>query len=387
MNFKRYVEASDTWVDSHYIKGTDTDTITTLPAIIYPLAQTATIGLKGNTVQNGTPTPQNPIMPQGTGERTGNLYNINAKDVTNGYVNSAQLNQDGTMEAWNLSEVTEYIELTPNETYRLSNIGSYNSLAYCIYDSDKQYITGEQYRGQTVKAINMPSNGKYLRFSHVKSRTDTMLNLGSTALPYEPYGYKIPISSANTTTPVYLGEVETTRKITKLVLTGEENTWAQSGSASNTFYFNVSGYLRQRINITICSHYTSQTNISGAAEMRDGNVSFYVNVGQPWEYFYVRDSNFATVADFKSYLAQQYANGTPVTIWYVLATPTTGIVNEPLMKLGDYADSISGISIPTTAGANTLDVQTTLKPSEVTANYSGWHPVLAVHERDNGAWD
>lgn len=33
-----------------------------------------------------------------------------------------------------------------------------------------------------------------------------MLNLGSTALPYEPYGYKLPITSNDTTTDIYIGD-------------------------------------------------------------------------------------------------------------------------------------------------------------------------------------
>jgi len=57
------------------------------------------------------------------------------------------------------------------------------------------------------------------------------------------------------------------------------------------------------------------------------------------------------------------------------------------MKIGDYADEVSGISIPTIAGANTLSVGTTLQPSEITVNYKGWHPVADVHERDSGQWD
>lgn len=73
--------------------------------------------------------------------------------------------------------------------------------------------------------------------------------------------------------------------------------------------------------------------------------------------------------DFKSFLAAQYANGTPVTVWYVLATPETGIVNEPLMKIGEYADTISfaqaGVTIPTVAGANTLTINTTVQPSSM----------------------
>lgn len=48
---------SGSWVSGDYgIMGTDTDTITTLPAIIYPNDTTATVGLKGNMEQSGTGT-------------------------------------------------------------------------------------------------------------------------------------------------------------------------------------------------------------------------------------------------------------------------------------------------------------------------------------------
>ena len=79
--------------------------------------------------------------------------------------------------------------------------------------------------------------------------------------------------------------------------------------------------------------------------------------------------NGQTLADFKAYLAAQYTAGTPVTIWHILAEPETGIVNEPLHKIGDYADAISfaqaGVTIPTLPGNNTFSVDTTLQPSQV----------------------
>lgn len=101
---------------------------------------------------------------------------------------------------------------------------------------------------------------------------------------------------------------------------------------------------------------------------------------------YIKDDTYTSTVDFKSYLQQQYAAGTPVTVWYVLSSATTGIVNEPLCKIGDYADTLS-TSIPTTDGANVIDVGTTLKPSEVSANYHGWHTVASAHERESGQWD
>ena len=75
----------------------------------------------------------------------------------------------------------------------------------------------------------------------------------------------------------------------------------------------------------------------------------------------------------QAFLAQQYANGTPVTVWYVLATPETGIVNEPIRKIGDYADTLSyeqaGVQIPTLHGTTVIDVDTTPKPSQMYIKY------------------
>lgn len=375
--------SSEVWHDiPYYIHKTDTDTLTTLPADLYADGNNATIGLVGNMSQTGTPTPSSPIQPQETGERTGQLFDKNTITI------GKYKNTSGETTAGN-GAYSDYIEVNADTDYYLQNgISLPNFYTGVAYDENKTVIDYIALpRNTTNGVIHTPLNCKYIIINMTAVNAETvMLNTGGQPLPYEPYGIKIPISSANTTTPVYLGEVETTRKIKKLVLTGEEDTWIKSGAASNTYYFNVLDYLRQKINITVCSHYTSQANINGGAEMQNGNVAFYANPGQTGKYFYVRDGNFATLEDLKTYLQQQYAAGTPVCVWYVLAEPTTAIVNEPLRKIGDYADTVSGISIPTITGADSFDVLTTLKPSEVTANYHGWH-VGTVHERESGQWD
>lgn len=200
--------------------------------------------------------------------------------------------------------------------------------------------------------------------------------------------YKIPILNGSTTTPVYLGQVESTRQIKKYEITGLEDWTVRAGTPENEFFCE-----RQDVNFinnaAICSHYSNQDSGS-FADLQDKH--FLVRVGSSGDktYFGIRDSSYPSnnegAAQLKGYLRQQYANGTPVTVWYVLETPTTGIVNEPLMKIGDYADSLT-TSIPTTDGANALSVDTQVQPSEVTANYHGWHPVQSAHERDSGQWD
>ena len=118
--------------------------------------------------------------------------------------------------------------------------------------------------------------------------------------------------------------------------------------------------------------YNGDTDMVG----RTGNNSITIRIS---------DTIATTLEAFKTYLQQQYAAGTPVTIWYVLATETTGMVNEPIRKIGDYADTVSGITIPTITGKDTFDVLTTLKPSEVSLSYTGWHDA-SVKEWDGSEW-
>lgn len=69
-----------------------------------------------------------------------------------------------------------------------------------------------------------------------------------------------------------------------------------------------------------------------------------------------------SAAEFKAAMSGVY-------MWYVLAEPTTGIVNEPLAKIGDYADELHSadttVTIPTAKGQNTLTVDTDLQPSSM----------------------
>jgi hypothetical protein len=184
---------------------------------------------------------------------------------------------------------------------------------------------------------------------------------------------------------VYLGEVQTTRKIKKLVLTGEEMWYANWRPATGTYAALLTDNTEKIYDVLLCTHLEPQsydqlyfTDTVGISTVRSNK--FLIAIRVP-------DTVASNDTEFKAYLAQQYAAGTPVTVWYVLATEETGIVNEPLMKIGDYADEVSGVSIPVTAGGDTLSVGTTVQPSEVTAGFSGWHPVSAAHERENGQWD
>lgn len=185
--------------------------------------------------------------------------------------------------------------------------------------------------------------------------------------------YKLPLTSAGQGVDIYLGEVQTTRRIKKLVLTGEEKFSKNTASSSNyLYYIPKNALLPNSIKKTslICNELpvTNEAPVSQIGISSNNNFSvIYVNFGA--DVMNAQPSG-NTDAGLKEYLAQQYANGTPVTVWYVLAEPETGIVNEPLMKIGDYADTVSmeqaGVSIPTAPGETTISwAGEGLAPSEV----------------------
>lgn len=403
--------SSEVWHNiPHYIHNTSTDTITTLPAVLYPNDTTATVGLKGNTVQSGTPTPDKPIMPEGTGDRTGNVMPSALAETKE--LRGVTITCDGNGTYTVTGTATENTEISftiPEFTIPISvGQGGNGTLSFfnTLYNANAR-ITIKFMNGNTLIdswSLNAP-NRTHTTYSALGGQTCNKIALmvgegittngafaimftddGQLPSTYTPYGYKIPISSAGQTNNIYLGEVETARKIKKLVLTGDENwEWISNGTGSYG-RLNV-GLLNSVIqNAVISSHFTQAEIVSSTT-----TVGVDVRNVSPQNAATINirpdSADTQTITTFTGWLVDQYTAGTPVTIWYVLDTETTGIVNEPIRKIGEYADTVSGITLPTIAGANSFDVLTTLKPSEVTVNYKGWHPVSAVHERENGQWD
>lgn len=211
--------------------------------------------------------------------------------------------------------------------------------------------------------------------------------------------YKLPILSNSAVTDIYLGEVPTTRRIKKLVLTGEETISSATESTLEPgaycfaclysdlgmtdivdFDLDMRGIPYPRY---VSDHFqmraTPTQQIVEYHELYAGEMGANSRKGS-WtsnrtfnRYIIFCVSGISTVAGFKAYLQQQYANGTPVTIWYILEKPEIGIVNEPLMKIGDYADTIdssqSTVQIPTVAGTTVIDYNDEPKPEKVELTY------------------
>ena len=186
--------------------------------------------------------------------------------------------------------------------------------------------------------------------------------------------YAIPITIAGQTQTVYLSEplrkigdfadkIEqdgtVTRRVKKLVLTWEED-WYIAVEETHLFgvqelpEFDGNEFVPRAIAICDRYNYNSvQSGIDAATANGDFALQHYVSPDGTIikNNIFIKDSRFETESDLKTYLQQQYAAGTPVTVWYVLATAQTETVTVP--------------TLTPTKGSNTLTVGTTLAPSSV----------------------
>lgn len=335
--------------------------------------------ISGNTVQNGTPSPEAPVDVVGCGVRTENYFNIaDAKTGGDLTVNGDTITKGNT--AYNIdifSGISGASSTIPTNCmvldagdytifYNTSKSTSNRLLlvAICPYTSSTMKPEEMYYDKGSGFSFTL-SEKSYVTLKITPSSPVTLAQLAITSgsqspTSYIPYGYKLPLTVNGTEYPIYLGQVQTTRKIKKLVLDGTENWTYRSGSPANVFFMYLPTAKTGEVAMSNAYPYYSGTDF---VDMNDKEFAIIrSNLA-------IRNSDYQYESQFKAYLAAQYAAGTPVAVWYVLAEPETGIINEPLHKIGDYADTTSfaqaGVTIPTVSGVNTLTVDTTVKPSEI----------------------
>lgn len=169
--------------------------------------------ITGNTVQDGVPTPDNPVEVRMVGDRTGNLFPLDSTKLHVG-----RIENDGTItykvgtitvgtnsvtyqanETWR-GFYTDYIRVNENENLAFSPYDSSDIVCHCnCYDENDNFLgkANAQTTGSSRKFTTL-SGTKKVRVNVTSlfaeyTITNPRLNLGSTALPYEPYGYKIPV--------------------------------------------------------------------------------------------------------------------------------------------------------------------------------------------------
>ena len=329
--------------------------------------------LEGNETQTGTPTPDSPIWPEECGDKTEQIIDYTQSE-SGGITDTGALTP-----AVNLWRSTVFYAI-PNDGLSLSFVAAQYLQQVCInfYDASYAHISRLGIINTYASGVQLtiPENAKYFKWTLYAS-VGTVIDIdfvndckimfaaGSTALDYEPYGkYKLPITLAGQTQNIYLdeplrkigGHADTvdksgtvTRRIKERILTGTES-WQSTGDGASKYNrLKVGAYGTVVPAIAICTHalrvsITTSTTVFGCniidSQSSDGSFIAF------------RFEDYMTLSSFKQFLADQYSAGTPVTVWYVLATPTTEQVTIPTLTPAD--------------GNDTLSVDTTLPPSKIT---------------------
>jgi hypothetical protein len=250
----------------------------------------------------------------GCGERTENLFDKeNLSMIYSGYIYTTT-NQVVPSEKGSLSII---VPVKPNSNYTISKLATTRfrvglftnypvegSIATAIY-GDRE---GAGIDYGTTLSFSTSTDTAYI-MAFIRNYDDTvtqeemlpsvMVNEGATALPYEPYGYKLPPKVNGTEYPIYLGQVPTTRRIKKLVLTGDEN-WGVNAN-TKVFYCNISqALLVDGVLTSACTHYVASENKSNYAYLSNNSCCIRWNYSVLW----IRDLSRSNVDDFKSYLQQ-----------------------------------------------------------------------------------
>ena len=336
----------------------------------------------GNSVQDGTPTSDNPVEVKNTGDlitssncssygsdacNNVGKYVIQVKNTGKNLVNFNQLysdtskftNNDGVITGSNRSfhEIKykipkEYIGKKLTLSGKLKMEGEVTAVFFLAYTGGNRVASNVIRTKDTfvdVKVtLNIESEDDYFcisygSYSGTVYAKDLQLELGDSVTEYE--SYKEPI-----TTNIYLDEPlrkvgdytdyidfenkKVVRNVGKYVLNGTEN-WNQY-SNSNKYYVSDLLPTTYEENKTILSNRFIG-RISGDSVYTFPDRSYYYADGDIWlqstssyPRLYIYKNDITSVADFKTWLS---SNNT--TVLYPLATPTETTVNLPNIETLD----------------------------------------------------
>lgn len=283
----------------------------------------------GNSKQDGTPTPENPIEVESVGVKTINLYDSETYPLTNNrYISYA--NGNYVSSSTNKHKATDkYIPIKPNTTYSINYASDGESPGIAWYD--KNYV----YLGGVKDNVNFTTSesAKYLRFT-VGMDVDVntiQLNEGATILPFEPFGYRIPVKVSNNLYNKRLYPLINNRYIT-------HTNGVIAGSSSNK-YKATDKAIPIKPNTTYSINYTVGGNEPGIAFYDENNnyvggVKNGIGFTTPSNAKYLR---FTVPMDADDDTVQLNEGSTILE----LETITTNIyLREALLKYGDYVDYI-----------------------------------------------
>ena len=188
---------------------------------------------------------------------------------------------------------------------------------------------------------------------------DLMLNIGTTALPYEPYSYtKKIIPSAITSIDGYgdvgnlleFDKLEYTQKKKRIVFTGNETRWYKGSSGNDVSIYHIALAGKKDASISECTYFTFLDYGDEIFEPVAGTFADFF-IGEDIAFY----SDIPTLEGWKEYLAQLNDNGAPLTVLYELEDPVitdvSGYDINPISIVDDgiiIFDNEANLDVPNT---------------------------------------
>lgn len=313
---------------------------------------------------SGDPSPDNvrPIKGRDsvTVKVTGkNLFNVNGELISSGgsftvsnnaitFTDYAGRDDYFPFAAWvNVTANTDYIvtfSATSIKDLYIYTDKLYGNLIKKLSDAASGYKFNS--RNNTKLLIGFYSR-KGFRIGDNETVTGVQVEKGSTPTTYAPYtGQTATLTLPRT---IYGGTVDAVTGeglgVWKLLTLDGTEPWNAVGSG-DTLYF-------QSTSISIGTRVLSRGDYCTTFPIASVSSSNTVQGVNGWKTsLYLRWSTFADVAALKSYLAAQYAAGTPVQVCYKLATPTpfTATGAQPIPALSGTNTVITDVDSVTVTG-------------------------------------
>ena len=349
----------------------------------------------GNSIQDGTPTPDTPVEIQSVGELVpegeyAGKYKIpvvargkNLLDVKNVYPDFANDENGITISNSDFNskltvrmpvEWKESTQYTFSANYEITNADSNGFFVRVQYTDDTTIslwnsmggsgVTGDKNgtctviteKGKTVKAMFFSYSTSGRKYN--AKVTNMRLEEGITGTPYEPYvepqTFNIYLDEplgrmtyANRICADYIDfEKSIVARYTFMEIYNGTEAWEMWSSSVGTFSNRITTARTVR-----CSHYRTSGNIGSIDMSAVANYSAR---------FHIADSRFSTVDEFKAFLAEQASLGTPVTAVFLSydAYTNKNPIEEP----------ITLPKLPTFKGTTIYEIDTQI-PATISGKY------------------